>query len=151
MEKTRADVVDMRRLMLKELPPTSLWDIKRARGGLVEIEFIAQYLQLVSAPENPAVLDTNTAGALDRLAAAGCLDKQVATELHDATALYHCLTQVLRLCVDGPYDPVKVPEGLNRLVANAAATPDLAQAEALLAETQARIARRFENIIGPVT
>ena len=72
-QRTSADVLDMRRLMLAEFGRRGLWDIKRARGGLVEIEFIAQALQILHAAENPAILDQNTLGALSRLADAGLL------------------------------------------------------------------------------
>ena len=106
-----ADVLDMRRLMVKEQGSAGLWDIKRARGGLVEIEFIAQFLQLIHARRHPEILDTNTHAALGKLAAAGFLEAGVAGELKEACLLYHRITQVLRLCVTGAYDPAKSPAG----------------------------------------
>ena len=45
----RADVRDMRALMARERPPSGFWDLKLAAGGLVDIEFAAQYLQIVHA------------------------------------------------------------------------------------------------------
>ena len=45
-------------------------DVKRVRGGLVEIEFIAQTLQLLNGERDPGILDVNTARALEKLAAA---------------------------------------------------------------------------------
>jgi glutamate-ammonia-ligase adenylyltransferase len=146
---TLADVLGMRRLMLKEQGRAGLWDVKRARGGLVEVEFIAQTLQLLHASRHPGILDTNTLAALDKIAAAGLLDAPTATALRDAGTLYQRLTQVLRLCVDGPYDPAKALPALNQLVANAAASPDIPTAEALLADTQAEVVRIFDRIIGP--
>ena len=50
-----------------------IWDLKQVRGGLVDLEFIAQYLQLVSAADHPGVLDQNTLGALARLSKAGVI------------------------------------------------------------------------------
>jgi glutamate-ammonia-ligase adenylyltransferase len=147
--RTRADVVDMRRLMLREIGRAGLWDIKQVRGGLVEVEFLAQTLQLLYASADPAILDTNTNAALGRLAAAGHLRLVEAQALRQACALYHRLTQVLRLCVSGAYDPANSPAGLNRIVASAAAAPDIATTEALLAETQARVAGIFDELIGP--
>jgi [glutamine synthetase] adenylyltransferase / [glutamine synthetase]-adenylyl-L-tyrosine phosphorylase len=99
---TKADVLEMRQLMLKEQGVAGPWDIKRARGGLVELEFISQTLQLLHAPAHPGILDTNTLAALEKLAAAGLIDQQHAEILKQAGQLYHRLTQVLRLCVDGP-------------------------------------------------
>jgi [glutamine synthetase] adenylyltransferase / [glutamine synthetase]-adenylyl-L-tyrosine phosphorylase len=146
-----ADVIDMRRLMIREQGSTGVWDIKRARGGLVELEFIAQTLQLLHAPQHPEVLDTNTLAALGKLHAAGLLDAVAYLSLIAAGLLYHRLTQVLRLCVDGPYEPAASLPALNQLVASAAGTPDIASAEALLADTQAEVALLFDRLVGPVS
>jgi glutamate-ammonia-ligase adenylyltransferase len=147
---TRKDVLDMRRLMVKEQGSAGLWDIKRARGGLVEVEFIAQYLQLIHAASNPEILDTNTHAALGKLAAAGFLETGVAGELKEACLLYHRITQVLRLCIGGTYDPAKSPAGLNQLVARAAGMPDIRATHSLVNDTQKRVARLFDELIGPM-
>ena len=147
---TRQDVLDMRRLMVKEQGSAGLWDIKRARGGLVEVEFIAQFLQLIHAQRHPEILDTNTHAALGKLAAAGFLEAGVAGELKEACLLYHRITQVLRLCVTGAYDPAKSPAGLNQLVARAAGVPDIRAADSLVNDTQKRVAGLFDELIGPV-
>jgi [glutamine synthetase] adenylyltransferase / [glutamine synthetase]-adenylyl-L-tyrosine phosphorylase len=147
---TRNDVLDMRRLMVKEQGRAGLWDIKRVRGGLVEIEFIAQFLQLIHAAQTPAILDTNTHAALTKLGNAGLIDAGVAHDLREACLLYHRITQVLRLCVSGTYDPAISPAGLNQMVASAAIVPDIKSAESLLIDTQTRIASLFDRIIGPV-
>lgn len=145
----RDDVVTMRRLMIREQGSTGLWDIKRVRGGLVELEFIAQTLQLIHAPAQPGVLDTNTMAALKRLHAAGLIVDADYAALKSAGLLYHRLTQVLRLCLDGPYEPDKALPALNHLVASAAASPGLAAAESLLAETEAQVATLFDRLVGP--
>ena len=147
---TRSDVLDMRRLMVKEQGPAGVWDIKRVRGGLVEIEFIAQFLQLIHAAQNPAILDTNTHAALTKLGNAGLMDAGVAHDLKEACLLYHRITQVLRLCVSGTYDPAVSPAGLNQMVASAAIVPDIKSAESLLIDTQTRVFGLFDGIIGPV-
>jgi glutamate-ammonia-ligase adenylyltransferase len=147
-DKVLSDVLDMRRLMLREQGDGGLWDIKRTRGGLVEVEFIAQTLQLLNAAGHPEVLDTNTRRSLAALVDTGCLAHADGEELRSAAALYAGLTQVLRLCVTGLYDPKGAPSGLNRMVANAAGCPDIPIAEALLVETQQRVAAIFDRLIG---
>ena len=147
---TRQDVLDMRRLMVKEQGSGGLWDIKRARGGLVEVEFVAQFLQLIHAQRHPEILDTNTHAALGKLAAAGFLKAGVAGDLKEACQLYHRITQVLRLCVTGVYDPAKSPAGLNQLVARAAGVPDIRAADSLVNDTQKRVAGLFGELIGPM-
>ena len=41
------DVVEMRSAIAKEKGDKERWDLKYVVGGLVDIEFIAQYLQLI--------------------------------------------------------------------------------------------------------
>jgi glutamate-ammonia-ligase adenylyltransferase len=147
---TRQDVLDMRHLMVKEQGSAGLWDIKRARGGLVEIEFIAQFLQLIHAASHPEILDTNTHTALGKLAAAGFLEASPAGDLKEACLLYHRITQVLRLSINGIYDPEKSPAGLNQLVSRAAGVPDIKAADSLVNDTQKRVACLFDELIGPV-
>ena len=52
------DVVEMRSAIATEKGDNERWDLKYAAGGLVDLEFIAQYLQLVHAAEHPEILDT---------------------------------------------------------------------------------------------
>ncbi len=146
---TRLDVIAMRGLMLREQKPTSPWDIKRVRGGLVEAEFIAQFLQLVHAHAHPDILDTNTVQAFDKMSAAGVIDAGVCRELIGATRLYHRLTQILRLCLDSNFDFDSALPGLNRVVAQAAGTPDVRGAEELLRQTQVLVAAAFDQLVGP--
>jgi glutamate-ammonia-ligase adenylyltransferase len=94
------------------------------------------------------VLDTNTLAAIARLAESKLLPASEAEALQRAGLLYHRLTQVLRLCVDGPYDPAKSLSALNQLVASAAACPDIRTAESLVADTQEEVAGIFNRLIG---
>ena len=73
---------------------TNPWDLKHVRGGLIDLEFIAQFLQIVSAAEHPEALDQNTELALTKLSAAGVLSSGDAEVLVPAARLYHTLTQV---------------------------------------------------------
>jgi glutamate-ammonia-ligase adenylyltransferase len=148
--KVTADVADMRRLMLKENAPYGIWDVKRAKGGLVDVEFIAQYLQIAHAHDAPHVLHPTTYRALEKLIAARLMGEEEGRVLKEACLLYQRLTQILRLCVSGPYEPQGMPSGLNRIVASATAAPDLSSAEALLSDTQAQVATVFSRIVGPL-
>ena len=49
-----ADVAAMRALMARERPADGPWDMKLSDGGLVDIEFAAQHLQLVHAADGGA-------------------------------------------------------------------------------------------------
>jgi glutamate-ammonia-ligase adenylyltransferase len=85
---------------------------------------------------------------LGKLAAAGFLEAGMAGEIKEACLLYHRITQVLRLCVNGAFDPAKSPAGLNQLVARAAGVPDIRAADSLVNDTQKRVAGLFDELIG---
>jgi glutamate-ammonia-ligase adenylyltransferase len=142
------DVAEMRRAIAAENPDDQRWDLKYAAGGLIDLEFIAQYLQLVHAAALPDILDTATAGVLDHAARLGVISVEDAEVLRPATTLYHDLTQILRLCLPGPFDPKTAGAGLLGLLARAADVPDFATLDAHVTETQAKVRRSFEGILG---
>jgi glutamate-ammonia-ligase adenylyltransferase len=145
--KIAADVRDMRARIEKEKGTKDVWDLKQVNGGLVDLEFIAQYLQLVHAHAHPEVLSTNTVAALVNLASAGLLPAQAREALLPAARLYHNLTQVLRLCLDGPFLPDRGAEGLKTLLARAGEAPDFAHLAADLVARQAEVARLFKELV----
>lgn len=57
-------VLDMRKRTLEEFPATSIWDLKYTRGGLMDADFIAQYLVLRYASEHPSLLKRETGAIL---------------------------------------------------------------------------------------
>ena len=143
-----ADVVEMRRAIAKEKGEKARWDLKYAAGGLVDLEFIAQYLQLVHAAKLADILDTSTARVLEKAAQLGVLKVEDSEVLRPAARLYHDLTQILRLCLSGPFDPKTAEPGLLGLLARAADLPDFATLDAHLGETQARVRKIFTHILG---
>ena len=70
---TAGDVADMRRAIAQEKGEDDIWNLKLAAGGLVDIDFIAQYLQLVHAAEKPDILSVSTLQVLDNAARLGVL------------------------------------------------------------------------------
>ena len=114
-----ADARDMRRRMAETFPGSNPWDLKHAPGGLVDIEFIAQTLQLVHASQKPSVLDTNTIGALRRLRESGILAAADAARLIASARLQHALTQVLRIALDETPKIEGATPGLKALLPNA--------------------------------
>jgi glutamate-ammonia-ligase adenylyltransferase len=137
----------MRARIEKEKGTKDIWDLKQVRGGLVDLEFIAQYLQLVHAAAHPEILSPNTAKALANLDHAGLLPAAAAEALLPAAQLFNNLTQVLRLCLDGPFVPEKAPDGLKVLLARAGAAPDFSRLEADLAARQAEVVALFHDLV----
>ena len=142
------DVVEMRGAIAKEKGDHERWHLKYAAGGLIDIEFIAQYLQLVHAERVPDILDTSTARVLDKAWALRVLPVEDAEVLRPAVQLYQDLTQILRLCLAGPIDAETAGGGLLRLLARAADVPDFATLDATLIDTQAKVRSSFVRILG---
>jgi glutamate-ammonia-ligase adenylyltransferase len=143
-----ADVIDMRQAIAKEKDDGTPWDLKYAAGGLVDLEFIAQYLQLVHAAPRPEILDTSTARVLDKAWRFGLLPAENADVLRPAARLYHNLTQVLRLALPGAFDPKTAGPGLLGLLCRAADLPNFAALDAHLTDTQQRVRATFNRILG---
>jgi glutamate-ammonia-ligase adenylyltransferase len=145
---TAGDVAEMRRAIALEKGEDDVWDLKLAAGGLVDIDFIAQYLQLVHAADRPEILSTSTLQVLDNAARLGVLGQSEAEVLRPAARLYHDLTQILRLCVTGKFNPETAGENLLSVMARAGDTPDFSALEARVRETQAEVRRVFNAVVG---
>ena len=143
-----ADVLEMRNAIATEKGDSDRWNLKYVAGGLIDIEFIAQYLQLVHAAQTPDILDTSTTQVLDKAWRLGLLAAGDAELLRRAVRLYHDLTQILRLCLSAPFDPKAAAPGLTRLLARAADLPDFATLDAFIGETQAKVRASFNRILG---
>lgn len=92
-----SDVDKMRQRMASEHQGESIWDIKHHRGGLVDIEFLAQYFQLSQAHDGPGVLSPTTMEALNKLKTSGALDADDATALMTALRQWQGLQSIIRL------------------------------------------------------
>ncbi len=144
---TAADVADMRRAIALEKGEDDIWDLKLAAGGLVDIDFIAQYLQLVHAAAKPEILSVSTLQVLDNAARLGVLAQPDTEILRSAARLYHDLTQILRLCVTEKFKPETAGEDLLRVMSRAGDTPDFSTLEARVRETQAEVRRVFRALV----
>jgi len=142
------DVLEMRAAIAKEKDDGNRWDIKYAAGGLIDIEFIAQYLQLVHAHQLPEILDTSTVRVLEKALSLRVLAMEDAEILRSAVQLYLDLTQLLRLCLPGAFDPKTAGAGLLRLLSRAADVPDFATLDATLTDMQAKVRASFIRILG---
>jgi glutamate-ammonia-ligase adenylyltransferase len=141
------DVKEMRRAVALEKGDKDVWDLKYAAGGMVDIDFIAQYLQLVHAAEKPDILDVSTLHVLDNAARLGVLPQSFAEILRAAAHLYHDLTQILRLCVTDRFKPETAGDDLLRVMARAGDAPDFSSLEARVKETQSEVRRVFRNLV----
>ncbi|MEN2495092.1 MAG: Bifunctional glutamine synthetase adenylyltransferase/adenylyl-removing enzyme [Hyphomicrobiaceae bacterium hypho_1] len=147
LQKTKSDVRRMRALIEVEMKASNLWDLKYMRGGLIDIEFISQYLQLIHAAKYPDVLDANTENALRKLRNRSLIDSVDATILLETHSLLQSVGQVTRLCFEGVFEPARAPDGFKKLLANLSGQPSFNLLELRMSECMQRSAEVFRNII----
>jgi glutamate-ammonia-ligase adenylyltransferase len=153
--KLRDDAAAMRARIARDLPPAGPWDVKLRAGGQIEVEFIAQALQLAAAPAWPALRSQTTRIALHRLEAAGLLPAGDAALLIRADRVWRTVQGMLRITL-GRAVPRDVPEAAARALLRAAAQAgaeavDLAALQATLEALAADVRSAFVRHVGDVT
>ncbi|WPB81087.1 bifunctional [glutamate--ammonia ligase]-adenylyl-L-tyrosine phosphorylase/[glutamate--ammonia-ligase] adenylyltransferase [Archangium violaceum] len=94
-----AEIDRLRTRMERELAHENAWQLnpKLGQGGLVDVEFTVQYLQLVHGREHPRVRSTNTLAALEGLQAEGLLPPEDAEALRQGYLFLRRVENRLRL------------------------------------------------------
>ncbi len=141
------DVADMRLRMAGQHKGESRWDLKHRRGGLVDVEFIAQYLQLLHGAAHPEVLVGNTAEALRRLGQVKALAPDVAAELIGALGLWWRLQDALRLIAPDGLDNEAAAASVRAALARAARQSDFDALTQNMDGALARVSEFYETLI----
>lgn len=143
------EIAEMRRTLDAEKPPENVFDVKRARGGLIDIEFIAQYLALTGGlkrglPESP----TSTVELIDH-ADPEVVDADAANTLKTAYGLYNTVLQIQRVCLQGAFDPAEEGQsGFVSLLCEQTGHPALPALEQELEAVQQAVRGIFVSCIG---
>ena len=106
--KLREEVVSMRDRMRKELlkPEAGIFDLKQDIGGMVDIEFLVQYLVLLKSYDHPKLLKwTDNVRLLQSLIETRLMDEYTAHVLKHAYLIYRAAAHQLNL----QEKPAKVP------------------------------------------
>ncbi|MBX6748045.1 MAG: glutamine-synthetase adenylyltransferase, partial [Acetobacteraceae bacterium] len=121
-------------------------DVKLGRGGIREIEFTAQVLQLIWGGRDPALRDPTTLGALAKLAAAGRIDRRAAADLADAYVFLRNLEHRLQMLADRQTHRLpEDAEGLARIASFMGYANTDAFAEAFMAHL-GRVERHYAKL-----
>ncbi|WP_374545493.1 bifunctional [glutamine synthetase] adenylyltransferase/[glutamine synthetase]-adenylyl-L-tyrosine phosphorylase [Rhodoblastus sp.] len=140
-------VREMRALIAREKGEDDPWNLKLASGGLLDVEFIAQFLVLAHGADAPGLRRTATAEILMAAAKAGFLDTETAETLLRAHGLYGNVAQWLRLALGEDADPRKAADGVKRRIAAATGLPDFAFLERDLTATRKEVRKLFGQVL----
>ncbi|OPB35113.1 glutamate-ammonia-ligase adenylyltransferase, partial [Bartonella taylorii] len=136
-------VCEMRTLIEKEKPPENRWDLKTMPGGIMDLEFIAQFAlitHVIAFQIGATTVDTLS------LLPNSFLNQTFISDLRYAYGLYTNLSQIIRLCLNASFDPNDMPLGLSDLLLNSVGEPDLLRVEKLIEETGQSVYSIFTHI-----
>ncbi len=144
------DVHDMRERLDKDRSADTSWDLKLARGALLDIEFLTQWLQLVTPDVKWS--DRSPSAVLESEAAAETFGREDRAVLADAFRLQSDLMGLRRAGLKGLIDPDTAPAPFLARLAKAAKKDDFDAAAKAVSKAQANVKRIYEKIIaGPAT
>ena len=93
-----SDIRQMRERIIRELSKESEgYDIKLGPGGIEDIEFTVQYLQLRNCASHPRILVQGTTDAIKRLEGSGIIDNGDGHTLQRTYLLYRAIEGFIRL------------------------------------------------------
>jgi glutamate-ammonia-ligase adenylyltransferase len=144
--RTAADVVEMRELMERERPGKGDWDLKLDPGGLVDIEFAAQFLQLAHAAAG-GPLAQNTGEALFALRVAGLADEGALARLEAAWRLEQDLSQLIKVALEDGHDVEAEPKAFKALMAKAGHVGQFRTLKPKLAKAKAEARAAYELLV----
>lgn len=147
-EKVREDIASMRDRTAETHKSESRWEVKHWRGGLLDLEFIAQYLQLREAPAHPEVLAANTAEVFRKMGEVGVISAEEAATLGNATRIWRNIQGLLRLTVGDDFDPETAPEALKRRLARTGGAADFETLERNLEALSETVGQAYAAWIG---
>jgi glutamate-ammonia-ligase adenylyltransferase len=142
----RAGTASMRNRLSADLPATGPFDVKHRAGGMLELGFIAEALQLIHGPGEPSLFRANTASALRHLRDAGKLPARDAAALIAADHLWRTIQGINRI-TGLPDSAATPPPAMLAPLLRATNTAELAALLATMANTGQTVRDCFQRHI----
>ena len=143
MAKLAQDAEDMRQRLRTHQPQAGPFDIRRGDGGLVDVEFIAQSLQLAHGAQHDGLLVPQPLPQiLSALKSADCLERDAHDGLQAAAACFLSLRQIASLCLED--DETMPPAAIAGLLLEALNEPDMSRLSHVIEQHRAHVAACFE-------
>lgn len=142
------EITDMRDRIEREKPAKSLWDLKLIAGGLIDIEFLAQYCHLASDQPREKAGGAEVMSTDDVLArfGPGLVAEGDLEVCRRALALYTDIAQLTRACLTTGFEPASAPAGLLERLCERTDCPNVETLEALVRDTAAEVRVIFNKL-----
>lgn len=141
----RAYVNEMRTKIEAEKGTDNPWNIKQVRGGLVDLEFITQTIQLLCAESHPEILNTNSIAALEKICTSNIFSNETITALHQAAITYNDLMQIIRLCLAENLTEDKIGNDLKERLCESLKVETFEEVKAQLLAAEARVKAVYDK------
>lgn len=148
-EKLRSDVVEMRERIDKERHTDNVWDLKHIRGGLMDIDFIAQYLMLKYAPITSGAKPGAAIEILQWLSRSGKLPAESMEALKEADVFLGHIFNMLRLCCDRRFEEETAPQGLKKLLVECVHEENFDTLKARLIAVEQSVYAQYNALLNP--
>jgi glutamate-ammonia-ligase adenylyltransferase len=145
-----AGVAAMRDLVSAEKGEGDGWDLKLARGGLLDLDFLAQAFTLAHGRDLHALVGASTPVVLGEAGAAGLLSAPSARVLADAYRLFDDLHHWQRLTLGDRPAGGEIPAAVLKRLATLAGLPDAERLKAHLEDVRRSVRATFDAVLRQV-
>ncbi len=144
--------LNLRQRQMTELVQPGVTNVKYSPGGLIDVEYMVQYLQLIHGHEHPAIRTSNTLEAIEQLCQESILTLSDRETLHDDYIFLRQLIDGLRIVRGNAKDLVLPPSGSDEMIFLArrlgmASTDWQKSAEAFEQTTRSRMEQIHERFL----
>ena len=147
LQVLRTDLLDMRNRVQSERGAADRWSLKTVPGGLIDVEFAAQFAVLAGLERHSGEPTSQT---LRRAAA----DKGLADGdwmiLAEASEFQSALMQLTRSASDGPFQHDEAPSGFRDFLSRQMKEPDFSVLSARLSDIQDAAEQAFFRVLDQV-
>ncbi|MFT6557756.1 bifunctional [glutamine synthetase] adenylyltransferase/[glutamine synthetase]-adenylyl-L-tyrosine phosphorylase [Sneathiella sp.] len=141
------DVKTMQDRLHKEHSNKPVWALKHHPGGIMDLEFICQFLKLVHGHNHPEVLSPNTMESIEAFRNAKILNQEDAQTLSDTMKFYLNLQGLIRLSLKDRIVTDAIPSPLKTALATAVNCHDFKDLCETVVEKQVSITALFSRLL----
>ena len=138
----------MRQRLVGEFGTDNRWAVKYVRGGLVDIEFICQYLLLREGHARPDLFDVSLTKSLKNLVAAKVLDAPTGQQLTAAYRLQMAIQGLMRICFLSEPQDEELSDEIKGRMTGLTGQPNFDTLCSQLEQLQAMVYSQYRRLLG---
>ncbi len=146
-ETLSQDIFSLRAKITREFGSDNPWNLKYVHGGLMDLDFLAQYFVLLHAHTHPAIIASSSGEVFCNLVRHKLMDAGQGETLAEAHGFFGSLFTLLRLCGGSVLDEKTAPDGLKHIIAKILQLPDFERVRTKLLTTVATVSQHFNKVV----